>query len=245
MRDEAQGLQPNRRRYPLGCAGINPCAGRAVVTVALVAAVAVGALVLLYVRHTRSVSPPVPAVEETEPPVFGKARFGMTLEEMKALYPEMEDLTKSLGAAVAEGRFIARRVLWKQKLPGLPEATDIELRFWKNQLWVVIVYFGSNDLDTVVKALTERYGPPEGDPASPVWSGAKTTVILAAKARWYSVHDNAISKDAQAVFIEDLKRSIEQRAASRRGRAAAGGEPAAATAGPLLATPAVSVTPGQ
>jgi hypothetical protein len=245
MRDEVQESRPNRERRPLRCAGIDQCAGRAVVTVAFAAAVVAGVLLLLYVHHVRSVAPPAPAVEETAPPVFGKAQFGMTLEEMRTLYPEMEDLTKSLGAAVAEGRFIARRVLWKQKLPGLPEPTDIELRFWKNQLWVVIVYFGSNDLDTVVKVLTERYGPPQGDPGSPVWSGAKSTVIFAAKARWYSVHDNAISKDAQAVFMEDLKRSIEQRAAARRGRAAAEGEHVAATAGPLLATPAAPVTPGQ
>jgi hypothetical protein len=211
--------------------------------VSLVAAAVAGVLLILYAYYVRSVSPPAPAVE-TEPTVFGKARFGMALEQMKALYPEMEDLKKSLGAAVAEGQFIARRVLWKQKLPGLPEPTDVELRFWKNQLWVVITYFGANDLDTVLKTLTERYGPPQGDPGTPVWTGAKSTVIVAAKARWYSVHDNAISKEAQTIFIEDLKRSLERRAAARRGTAAEG-EHGVATAGPVLATPAATVMAGQ
>jgi hypothetical protein len=246
MRDEPRELGLNRRRHAgERGAGIDPCAGRAVIAVAFVVAVVAGVLVLLYVRHVRSVSPPAPAAGETGSPVFGKARFGMTVEEMKALYPQMEDLNKSLGAAVAEGRFITRRVLWQQQLPGLPDPTDIELRFWKNQLWVVIVYFGNNDLDTIMKMLTERYGPPQGDPGSPVWSGPTSTVIVAAKARWYSAYDNVISKDAQAVFMEDLKRSLERRAAARRGRTSEGGEHLAATAGPPSVTPAATVTAGQ
>jgi hypothetical protein len=243
MRHEPKELQPNRERCPLRRNGAHRSAGRVAVTLLLTAAVMVGGLFLLYVYVFRPVSPPASPVE-TEPPVFGKARFGMTLEEMKALYPEMEELKKGLGATVIEGRFIARQVLWKQKLPGLPEPTDIELRFWKNQLWVVIVYFGANDLDTVMKVLSERYGPPPGDPATPVWSGAKSTVILAAKARWYSMHDNAISKEAAAVVIEDLKRSLGQRAAAGR-RTTGEGDQAVATAGSVLATPAATVTAGK
>jgi hypothetical protein len=246
MGDEPRELEPNRGCLTGGrCAGIDPSAGRALVAVALLIAVAAGVLVFLYMRHVRSVSPPAPAAEETGSPVFGKARFGMTVEDMKALYPQMEELNKSLGAAVAEGRFITRRVLWHQQLPGLPDPTDIELRFWKNQLWVVIVYFGNNDLNTVVKMLTDRYGPPQGDPGSPVWSGPTWTAILAAKARWYSVYDNAISKEAQAVFMEDLKSSLERRAAARRGRANEGGEHVPASTAPLSVTPPATVTAGQ
>jgi hypothetical protein len=243
MRHEPQALQPNRGRCPSRRNGAHRSAGRAAVTLLLTAVAVAGGLFLLYAYAFRPAPPPAPPAE-TEPPVFGKARFGMTLEEMKALYPEMEELKKGLGATVIEGQFITRQVLWKQKLPGLPEPTDIELRFWKNQLWVVIVYFGANDLDTVMKVLSERYGPPPGDPATPVWSGAKSTVILAAKVKWYSVHDNAISKDAAAVVLEDLKRSLEQRAAARR-RTAGEGDQAVATAGSVLPTPAATVTAGQ
>lgn len=234
-------MTPDRRERQEGGEARPPRSDRAVrrpsrrmVVGVMVAVAAVGALL----HYLRSSSPPSPRrVAETEPAGFGKARFGVSPEEVKILYPQLEELKKGLGAVVVEGPLITRWVLWKQELPGLPQPTDVELRFWKNQLWVVIVYFGANDLDTVVKALTERYGPPRGKPASAVWQRARSTIIVAGKAKWYSVQDNAISREAQAVFIEDFKRSMEQRGLSRHGttedptRGLATSTPAAAASG--------------
>jgi len=179
---------------------------------------------------------------ENEPTGFGKARFGMTVAQVSEIYPQMEKLTKSLGAAVVEGPLIERRVLWKEEISGLSKPVNVELRFWKDQLWVVIVYFGENDLETVVRLLTERHGPPSGKPANAIWEGKKSTIMIAGKARWYSIQDNAISKEAQAVFMEDFKRAMERRRARRQGMAVEA-RPSPTSPVPTSGSPVAAATP--
>lgn len=206
----------------------------------LVVTVVLGVGLLVYLRaYHGAPSAPGPAAPATnEPTGFGKARFGMSVEEVRALYPEMEATKQRLGAPVVEGPLISRHVLWKQNVPGLNQPADVELRFWKNQLWVVIVYFGANDLDSVLRALTDQYGAPnKGDPRAPVWSGARSTIIVSAKAKWYSMHDNAISKDAQNALIEDLRRTMEQRRAGRAQPSESGSPAAGSSAAPSGTVP--------
>jgi len=201
----------------------------------------IGALFILSTLFVLACSSDGGAAEKDEPADFGKARFGMTAEEVRELYPDMEILKRNLGASSVGGPFVQRFVLAKHEVPGVRTPTSVEFRFWKDHLWVVIVYFRSGDLDTVTKALTERYGPFKGKPENAVWSREKTTVMVAGKAKWYSLHDNAISEEAQAAVMEDVKRSMERRKAQFRELMARAGHSAATTPTP----PQTAATAGR
>jgi len=209
------------RREQHGVGGRTERAGKSTarrLVVGLIVVFAMAGALFYYLRTAPNV---VPARTEKEPTGFANARFGASVEEVKNLYPRLEPLTKSLGSAVVEGPLVTRWVLWQQKTPGLPHPTNVELRFWKGRLWVVIIYFGENSLQTVIDSLTARYGPPRGNALSAVWTGAKSTVIVAGRAKWYSIHDNVISKEAQTAFIEDLRRNMRERTMRGQGRSEA------------------------
>lgn len=165
-----------------------------------------------------------PALGAGEPPTaFGKARFGMSAQQVRELHPALETLDKMLGAAVVKGPNITRYVLWKQEIPNLPHPADVEFRFWDDKLWIILVYFGENQVEAVQKAVREQYGPP--DQGDHVWRSEEVTVFIAAKNKWYSVQSNAISAEAQKVFMEDVKRAMEKHRHSH-------GHPPAATSPP-------------
>ncbi len=158
-----------------------------------------------------------------EPLGFGKAKFGTPIAEMKKLFPQMKDLTESLGSPVVGGPYITRYVLRKEKVEGLEKPADVELRFWKDKFWLYIVYLGENSEDAAVALLTKAHGSPGPDPKFPVWAGDKSTIVFERGQGRYAVNDTGLSKEAQAWFMEMLR--------SRAGAAA----PPAAVAPPAAA----------
>jgi hypothetical protein len=146
-----------------------------------------------------------------EPTGYEKANFGLSVEEVKKLYPGIEELplSKSLGAPVIKGPFITRYLLAKQKVPGAEAPVDLELRFWKGKLWLFIAYFGQTQGEAVVAKLKETYGPPTSDHAGyPIWNGAKTAIVVEMKDGRYTVQYNEFSTEAQAWYIAELKKEL-------------------------------------
>ena len=149
--------------------------------------------------------PAAAAAEVKEPTGYEKLPFGASIEDAEKAFPDLEKLgqDKSLGAAVVGGPHIARFALRKQKIEGIPEPVNVELRFWKGKFWLYIVYFHKGETEAVVAHLKKTYGEQTGpDPGFPVWNLEKATILVETKSDRYTVNDQALSKEAQAWFVE-------------------------------------------
>lgn len=150
---------------------------------------------------------------QNEPDGFGKARFGLSPAEVAKLYPSAKPLDKEfLGATPVFSPFIARQHLTEQKVPGLSKPVSVELRYWKDKLWVVIVYFGDNSAEQVEASLRERFGEPMGTGTGPYWTGEKVSITTAVREKWYSISDNAASAEVRHLFAEEMRKMHRARA---------------------------------
>jgi len=144
---------------------------------------------------------------------YGKATFGSSAKAVRALYPAAREVgpRERLVAPFIGAPHITRLVLDRQTVAGLPKPTLVELRFWKERLWSVIVYFGDNDDQQVLAMLTKRLGEPRvRSTTQTTWEGKDTQTAASAKQRWYSVNDLALSAEAQAWLAEQLKAKPHQ-----------------------------------
>jgi hypothetical protein len=177
------------------------------------AALAVAALLLGFGAWAcqRETSPPTseraaePAIEPYDLEGFGKAKFKMTPDEVRAVLPDLEPLEEDLGAAIVGGPYAKRFVLRDFEVPGFQHKTNVEIRFWNDRLWVVIVYFGENDFGSVVEAMEKLHGTDSrGDDKSRVWVGEKTTAVVTDRERYYSISDNDLSAEARAALFQGI-----------------------------------------
>jgi hypothetical protein len=188
-------------------------------------------LILSSLLSTLLLAPPIggtAAAMENEPAGIGKAKFGMSPAEVEKLYPgAVRTLVgmESLGAAPVGGPYVVRQAFSAHAVEGLPEPTTVELRYWKDQLWVVVVYYGNNSAEVVQEALRKRHGPPDLASNDSLWRGEKVQVNTVNRERWYALADKALSAEAQKLFSEEM-RMLQERS---RG---AGGGPPPATAPP-------------
>lgn len=134
---------------------------------------------------------------------LGSFPFGGSLADFVKQYPKAEPLPegKDLGSPTIGGPYIRRFVLQDQKFEGVDKPTQIEVRFWKNKLWAVIVYYGDNDDKKIHTMLDERLGPiTTGDDDNPLWELEKTQVTAQRKQRWFGITQTALSNEARAWF---------------------------------------------
>jgi hypothetical protein len=134
---------------------------------------------------------------------YGSAPFLTTYDAFKRLYPSAEPVSEgaNLGAPSIGGPYIRRLVLKDQKVEGLEKPTMVELRFWKNKLWGVIVYYGENNPEQIFAMLIKRLGPSDStDPTNPLWERSKTQTTAQKKQLWFGINDRALSKEAQDWF---------------------------------------------
>lgn len=156
------------------------------------------------VSATDQPAPPAAAARPTplyEPTGFGTAKFGMSLAEVWKMYPQARLLgeKETLGAAAVGGPYIDRLVLRNQPVPGFAKPTTVELRFWKDQLWGVVVFFGDNDPEQCKAYLARTFGPSTArDLDNPVWLGEKVSSTGTYKEHWYGYTDIAMSREAGA-----------------------------------------------
>ncbi|HSP97834.1 MAG TPA: hypothetical protein VL049_11395 [Candidatus Dormibacteraeota bacterium] len=143
-------------------------------------------------------APPIDTVKG-----YGPAPFGTRWDKAQKLFPRAEVLpeNKNVGAASVGGPFVHRLYLTDQHVEGLPKPVNVELRFWKKNLWVVQVYWGDNSDQDVVAMLTRRLGPNQGnDTVNLLWIGDTVQVTGSTKQHTYGSADLALSADAQAWF---------------------------------------------
>jgi hypothetical protein len=182
------------------------------------------ALVLLFL----SSAPALAMDKAKEPAGFDKAKFGMSPAQVQKLYKDRVQPLKDehLGASPVLSSLVQRQVIRDFKLPGVESPVNVELRYWKEKLWVVIVYYGNNGQETVVESMRKVYGPPDVSGQDALWRGTKVQINTANRERWYAIADQALSLEAQALFMEDMKRAEEYHRA-RQGGAAPTPAPAA------------------
>lgn len=139
---------------------------------------------------------------------YGPAPFGTRWDKAQALFPTAEVLpgNKNIGAPTVGGPFVHRLYLADQRVEGLPKPVNVELRFWKKNLWVVQVYWGENRDQDVLAMLTKRLGPNQStDPGNLLWITDAVQVTGTTKQHTYGSADLGLSADAQAWFKKLMK----------------------------------------
>ena len=161
-------------------------------------------------------STPAPHVPEG----FGKAKFGMTLEQVRQLYPTLAPAPAATSAAYFRSPNLTRYWMTQVDVPGLQGQCSIELRFWKNQLWSVIVYYGTNAFSDVVENLQRTYGPPTTKTHDSSWVLGTATITTSPGQMWFSLDDSEIGKDVQNALLEAVEQQKTRKASRTPGGAA-------------------------
>lgn len=157
---------------------------------------------------------PAPKVEVGKAPTgLGKAEMGMSPEQAEKIFKDkLKPMgQENLGATPVFSPDIQRQLLIDQKVPEMKDPTKVELRYWKNKLWVIIVYYGQNTNEAVNEGLVKQFGKPSISSTDLVWQFPKLTVNTSNRDRWYAIADTALSREAQAAFAEDLRKAAERR----------------------------------
>ena len=194
---------------------------------------------------------PAAAAVTNEFTAYDGAQLGSTPEQVRKAFPKMEVTTENLGSQPFPSEHLVRYVVRDAKIAEAGKPGMVELRFWNNKLWAIVVYYPPDTKDAVLAALTKRLGPPNGtNPAKPSWQGAKSSVFVETSLNWFAVTDNALSKEAQAWFLANLQKMSQamQQGQQKAAAASAAAPPAAtpAAAAPAAATPAApAATPAK
>jgi len=142
--------------------------------------------------------------------VVGDVRLRQSLAEVQKQFPEMKELrSKGPQAAIVEGEFIRRFAVRGVTPFGLAKPTDMELRFWKGQLWLALFQFGENNDDAVRAALEKRFGAKPSAAPQAFWETPTYSVALQMKPRWFSIQDPGLTSEAQRWFLELMGRKVQ------------------------------------
>ena len=127
-----------------------------------------------------------------EPQGFGKARFGMTVAEVKKIYPAM----KAVGNPTPEvAALLAVYSLEGQSVYGLKPCV-VTFQFNPERLHHVAFNCGKDM--RVITTLEKRFGEPtQGMPNNAFWIGDSTTVSLNTKSRNFAIMDKKLNDEFQ------------------------------------------------
>jgi len=127
-----------------------------------------------------------------EPSGFGKARLGMTLDEVKKALPQMtaKRLPPEGGPAL-----LAIYKVDNQSIYGLKPCA-VDLFFDPQRLYQISFDCGRDE--KVVVAVQKKFGDPSQiTPNAAFWYGAHTNVTLNVKVRTFAFIDRALESDVQ------------------------------------------------
>jgi hypothetical protein len=144
---------------------------------------------------------------ENEPRGLGQAEFGSSVEQVRTVHPQMEEIrgAETIAAPAVHAPNIRRFVLRQQKLSGTDVPITVELRFWKDRFWLYITSFEAGDRERVFSALTRRHGPPDrGGQAQPIWAGNDTTILGEIERGWFTTQSQVIGRQTQTWFTDAL-----------------------------------------
>lgn len=146
---------------------------------------------------------PVPASLRAEeapsrnpaPTGFGPVRFGMKEAEARQALPDLE-VAPALPGPLAHAD-LRRLVRMAEKVPGLQEKVDLELRFWKGRLWAIYVYASRNSPETLRGYLEKEFGAPSAAGDDPVWVWPEVSIVGHPRQGWFSLSDKELGREAQ------------------------------------------------
>jgi len=169
-------------------------------------AVAILLVAAAFAVATSGVAVAAPSIADLEG--FAGIEFGDSLEVAKKKHPEMRPVSTNdtrLNAAAIQSPHLMRQVIGDYKLGNVPTPVQVELRFWRDQLWAVVVYYDRGESEAVLKYLDETYGPrTSGAPERPIWSDDRVQLQVVTTGGWYGATSKPISEDARAWFFKKL-----------------------------------------
>jgi hypothetical protein len=168
----------------------------------------VSLLFSLLVSSAAYATAPAPTPARAVPHGFGKAKFGMTLEQVRRLYPKLAPAPAITGAAYFPSPNLARYWITKVDVPGLRNRCNVEFHFWNNHLWNVIVHYRTNPFADVMKNLRRAYGPPTSEVRDPSWALGTATITTSPGQMWYGFDDAKITKDVQRALLEAVHQQV-------------------------------------
>lgn len=155
-----------------------------------------------------------------EPRGFGKARFGMTVAEVKKIYPAM----KSVGDPTPEvAALLAIYTLEGQSVYSLKPCA-VTFQFNPERLHHIALNCGTDM--KVITVLEKRFGEPtQGMPNNVFWISNSTTVSLNVKSRSFAFIDKKLNDE----FQERLRKYVATHAVTSGAPAGESGPTPAAT----------------
>lgn len=133
-----------------------------------------------------------------EPSGFGKATFGASIAQVKAVLPQVTRASTE-APGTSETAFLAIYELKGQTLYGLKPCL-VGFRFASDRLYEVTFDCGRSD--AVVSALQKQFGDPtKVGPDGVFWQGEKTVISMNPQARTFSFADRRLSQDVQASLL--------------------------------------------
>ena len=147
---------------------------------------------------------------QNEPNGFGKAKLGMTVEDVKKVFPNMKQLGNPTPETAA---LLAVFALENQSVYGLKPCT-VSLQFDPQRLYEVMFQCG-NDVK-VPDTLKKRFGEPtQAAPNAVFWIGKTTTVSFNPKSRSFAFFDRSLNE----AFQGRLSKYVIEHQAGRPGQA--------------------------
>jgi hypothetical protein len=163
-----------------------------------------------------------------EPTGIGKAKFGMSVGEVRKLYPKLQP-TKGTEEALKKGEQLVVIYEMDNQSVGPLKPCHTELRFFKDELYEVQIH--CPDRDKVVAYLQKTYGPStKASEKSIFWKGEHSAVTLAPRSGAFAFDDLKRSQAMQAALLAAL--SSMQRQTSGQSVPAAAPTPAETPAAP-------------
>ena len=153
---------------------------------------------------------------------IGAAQLGENREAVKKALPAMQNLApgQKLASAVFSSPHLERFIVRDHKVEGHTKPVDVELRFWRDKLWALIVYFSKEDTSAVLASLKARYGAfTNGAEDRPVWEGKLVTLQAYGPQAWYGLTLNSISEDARTWFFKALTGKSDEKPNAQAGAA--------------------------
>jgi hypothetical protein len=131
---------------------------------------------------------------------FSRAQMGMSSAQVREILPDMKNAEGGEEPHISR-TLVERYITTGQAFDGL-QGCRLELRFFDDRLWVILVNYEDNPTEEVERILKERYGEPTlqyGDVAR--WSGSGLEVILQPKTKSFSFADEAVAEEAAKAFF--------------------------------------------
>ncbi len=131
---------------------------------------------------------------------FERTRLGMSVAEVQELLPTMEIFGGEEARAYPVRAYFAADQTFDQ-LPGC----RVELRFFEDRLWVMVVHYGDHPTAEVQRILEERYGAPSRQAGpSTYWTDEGVEVMLQSNSRSFSLAELTISAEVIQAWKDGL-----------------------------------------